>query len=76
MYFTIYAIIHLFHLQELTLLGMLYGLFQKFITFDRKFRATLWSDVELVNASIEVYIEIATFTHLRKSLQYSIVIII
>ena len=40
--------------EELRLLGMLYGLFQKFIVFDRRFRDTLWEDVDLVLANKEV----------------------
>ena len=34
-------------LQELDLLSQLYGLFQKFIRFDNRFRDTLWADVDL-----------------------------
>ncbi|XP_074662754.1 uncharacterized protein LOC141915202 [Tubulanus polymorphus] len=40
--------------EELDLLGQLYGLFQKFIRFDNNFRDTLWSDVDLRNATEEV----------------------
>ncbi|CAK8694917.1 unnamed protein product [Clavelina lepadiformis] len=40
--------------EELKLLGMLYGLFQKFIAFDRKFRDTLWEGVDLYSAHNEV----------------------
>jgi len=40
--------------EELKLLGMLYGLFQKFIAFDRKFRDTLWEAVDLHAANSEV----------------------
>jgi dynein heavy chain len=38
----------------LELLGLLYGLFQKFIRFDEKFRETLWAEVELQAATHEV----------------------
>ena len=41
-------------LQELALLGMLYGLFQKFIRFDDVFRDTLWADVDLDSSNREV----------------------
>ncbi|XP_077973667.1 uncharacterized protein LOC120348568 isoform X2 [Styela clava] len=40
--------------EELKLLGMLYGLFQKFIAFDRRFRDTLWENAGLHTANIEV----------------------
>ena len=40
--------------QELALLGMLYGLFQKFIRFDEVFRDTLWADVDLESSHREV----------------------
>jgi len=33
--------------QELDLLSQLYGLFQKFIRFDTRFRDTLWAEVDL-----------------------------
>ena len=36
-----------YSLQELDLLSQLYGLFQKFIRFDNRFRDTLWADVDL-----------------------------
>ncbi|ESO89151.1 hypothetical protein LOTGIDRAFT_229063 [Lottia gigantea] len=39
--------------EELDLLSQLYGLFQKFIKFDNKFRDTLWADVDLEAASME-----------------------
>lgn len=42
--------------EELDLLSQLYGLFQKFIRFDTRFRDTLWADVDLDAAFIEVYI--------------------
>ncbi|XP_070568705.1 dynein axonemal heavy chain 5-like isoform X4 [Ptychodera flava] len=40
--------------EELDLLGLLYGLFQKFIAFDNRFRDTLWADADLQGAHIEV----------------------
>lgn len=40
--------------EELSLLGMLYGLFQKFIRFDEEFRDTLWADVDLKGAYARV----------------------
>ena len=40
--------------EELKLLGMLYGLFQKFIAFDKKIRETLWEGVDLHSAHNEV----------------------
>ncbi|XP_055889444.1 dynein axonemal heavy chain 8-like isoform X3 [Biomphalaria glabrata] len=40
--------------EELDLLSQLYGLFQKFIRFDNKFRETLWADVDLEGSSVEV----------------------
>ncbi|XP_055954878.1 dynein axonemal heavy chain 8 [Patella vulgata] len=40
--------------EELDLLSQLYGLFQKFIRFDNRFRDTLWADVDLEAASMEV----------------------
>ena len=40
--------------EELKLLGLLYGLFQKFIAFDRKFRDTLWEGAKLHDANAEV----------------------
>ena len=42
--------------EELDLLSQLYGLFQKFIRFDTRFRDTLWADVDLDAAFIEVCI--------------------
>ena len=41
--------------EELKLLGLLYGLFQKFIAFDRKFRDTLWEGAKLHDANAEVF---------------------
>ncbi|CAH1799095.1 unnamed protein product [Owenia fusiformis] len=40
--------------EELVLLGLLYGLFQKFIRFDSLFRDTLWAEVDLEAATKEV----------------------
>ncbi|XP_041355189.1 dynein gamma chain, flagellar outer arm-like isoform X3 [Gigantopelta aegis] len=40
--------------EELDLLSQLYGLFQKFIKFDTKFRDTLWAEADLEGASEEV----------------------
>ncbi|CAL1527205.1 unnamed protein product [Lymnaea stagnalis] len=40
--------------EELDLLSQLYGLFQKFIRFDNKFRDTLWAEVDLEGSSTEV----------------------
>lgn len=40
--------------EELELLGLLYGLFQQFISFDQRFRDTLWSEVDLVVANQEM----------------------
>ncbi|XP_052089132.1 uncharacterized protein LOC127725852 isoform X10 [Mytilus californianus] len=40
--------------EELHLLNQLYGLFQKFIRFDNRFKDTLWADVDLEAAHIEV----------------------
>ncbi|XP_071801693.1 uncharacterized protein [Asterias amurensis] len=40
--------------EELDLLGLLYGLFQKFIAFDAQFRDKLWADVDLEQANREV----------------------
>ncbi|XP_077977225.1 dynein axonemal heavy chain 8-like isoform X3 [Glandiceps talaboti] len=40
--------------EELDLLGLLYGLFQKFIAFDNRFRDSLWADADLREAHIEV----------------------
>ncbi|XP_022081686.1 dynein gamma chain, flagellar outer arm-like [Acanthaster planci] len=40
--------------EELDLLGLLYGLFQKFIAFDSQFRDKLWADVDLEKANREV----------------------
>ncbi|XP_052708586.1 uncharacterized protein LOC128183562 isoform X10 [Crassostrea angulata] len=40
--------------EELDLLSQLYGLFQKFIRFDTRFRDTLWADVDLDAAFVEV----------------------
>ncbi|XP_035829673.1 dynein heavy chain 5, axonemal isoform X2 [Aplysia californica] len=40
--------------EELDLLSQLYGLFQKFIRFDNKFRDTLWAEVDLEGSSAEV----------------------
>lgn len=40
--------------EELDLLGQLYGLFQKFIRFDKRFRDTLWAEVDLDSTSREV----------------------
>jgi len=40
--------------EELDLLGQLYGLFQKFIRFDKRFRDTLWAEVDLDNTNKEV----------------------
>ena len=40
--------------EELELLGLLYGLYQKFIKFDQYFRDTLWADVDLESAAREV----------------------
>lgn len=42
--------------EELDLLGQLYGLFQKFIRFDKRFRDTLWAEVDLDNTNKEVTI--------------------
>lgn len=42
--------------EELHLLNQLYGLFQKFIRFDNRFRETLWADVDLETAHVEVII--------------------
>ncbi|XP_048577711.1 dynein axonemal heavy chain 8 isoform X3 [Nematostella vectensis] len=43
--------------EELQLLGHLYGLFQQFISFDQRFRETLWSEVDLAveNQEMEHY---------------------
>ncbi|XP_068697910.1 dynein axonemal heavy chain 8-like [Montipora foliosa] len=43
--------------EELELLGLLYGLFQQFISFDQRFRDTLWSEVDLIvtNQEMEHY---------------------
>lgn len=43
--------------EELELLGLLYGLFQRFISFDQSFRDTLWSEVDLIvtNQEMEHY---------------------
>jgi hypothetical protein len=41
-------------MQELELLGNLYGLFQKFLRFDDRFRDTLWAEVDLDSATREV----------------------
>ena len=46
--------IDFFFSQELELLGMLYGLFQKFIRFDDQFRDTLWSEIDLQSSNREV----------------------
>ncbi|XP_025098007.1 LOW QUALITY PROTEIN: dynein gamma chain, flagellar outer arm-like [Pomacea canaliculata] len=40
--------------EELDLLSQLYGLFQKFIRFDSRFRDTLWAEVDLGGSSSEV----------------------
>ncbi|BFZ10052.1 hypothetical protein BsWGS_13093 [Bradybaena similaris] len=40
--------------EELELLSQLYGLFQKFINFDSRFRDTLWADIDLECAAEEV----------------------
>ena len=40
--------------EELVLLNLLYKVYQKFLTFDKQFRATLWSDVDLVKATNEI----------------------
>ncbi|XP_033113255.1 dynein heavy chain 5, axonemal-like isoform X2 [Anneissia japonica] len=40
--------------EELDLLGLLYGLFQKFIAFDAQFRDRLWAEAELQNATLTV----------------------
>ncbi|XP_070190368.1 uncharacterized protein [Littorina saxatilis] len=40
--------------EELDLLSQLYGLFQKFIRFDNRFRDTLWAEVDLESSSREV----------------------
>ncbi|XP_030850579.1 dynein heavy chain 8, axonemal isoform X3 [Strongylocentrotus purpuratus] len=40
--------------EELDLLGLLYGLFQKFIAFDNQFRDRLWADADLPKANKEV----------------------
>ncbi|XP_076466964.1 uncharacterized protein LOC143298129 [Babylonia areolata] len=40
--------------EELDLLSQLYGLFQKFIRFDTRFRDTLWAEVDLESSSREV----------------------
>ena len=40
--------------QELDLLSQLYGLFQKFIRFDDRFRETLWADIDLEASFREV----------------------
>ncbi|XP_071954985.1 uncharacterized protein [Antedon mediterranea] len=37
--------------EELDLLGLLYGLFQKFIAFDAEFRDRLWAEADLPNAT-------------------------
>ena len=36
------------------MLSQLYGLFQKFIRFDTRFRDTLWAEVDLESSSREV----------------------
>ncbi|XP_071818739.1 dynein axonemal heavy chain 5-like isoform X4 [Apostichopus japonicus] len=45
--------------EELDLLGLLYGLFQKFIAFDGQFRDRLWADADLSksNSEVETYWE-------------------
>lgn len=43
--------------EQLDLLSQLYGLFQKFIRFDNRFRDTLWSEVDLDGSYTEVCIE-------------------
>ena len=40
--------------QELELLGLLYGLFQKFLRFNERFRDTLWAEVDLESETKEV----------------------
>lgn len=40
--------------EELELLGMLYELFQRFISFDMKFRDTLWADVYLEDSCNDI----------------------
>ncbi|XP_028415382.1 dynein heavy chain 8, axonemal-like isoform X2 [Dendronephthya gigantea] len=40
--------------EELVLLGLLYGLFQQYISFDESFREKLWADVDLIKANFEV----------------------
>ncbi|CAG5121564.1 unnamed protein product, partial [Candidula unifasciata] len=40
--------------EELELLSQLYGLFQKFIHFDSRFRNTLWAHADLESAAAEV----------------------
>ena len=42
--------------QELDLLSQLYGLFQKFIRFDNRFRDTLWADIDLDASYREVWL--------------------
>ena len=50
-----YYILFLFsNPQELDLLSQLYGLFQKFIRFDDRFRETLWADIDLEASFREV----------------------
>ena len=53
MIITVYNLFLIF-LQELDLLGLLYGLFQKFIAFDGQFRDRLWADADLPKANKEV----------------------
>lgn len=40
--------------EELVLLNLLYKVYQKFLTFDKAFRATLWSEVDLTRAIDEI----------------------
>ena len=40
--------------EELVLLNLLYNVYQKFLTFDKQFKATLWSDVDLAKATNEI----------------------
>ncbi|KAM4771050.1 dynein axonemal heavy chain 5-like [Rhinophrynus dorsalis] len=40
--------------KDLQLLGTLYVLFQKFITFDQRFRDTLWGEVDLTMSNKEI----------------------
>lgn len=57
MKFNIVTVSNLFLLsssQELELLGLLYGLFQKFLRFNDRFRESLWAEVDLDAETKEV----------------------